>query len=207
MEAKNWDCILTTLTMIQDMGVSSPTFEESILNLFSGLNSIPIQNIHFINVPYNKKILNALFKHIEVFYSITNDILNRIFGSKPNTKRIFSNNSSDKDFTSYEESDDPKTTFFMNIQKTKLPIINLTWKKTPNAKLNKVNFEESIDLRGIYYLLMDMLIKAYKFNNHKLPEVFNKLDLSETIVTEDIGFLVKIITQFKIPFLKIKYIF
>jgi hypothetical protein len=198
MEAKNWECNLTTLTMIQDMGVSSPTFEESILNLFSGLNSIPIQNIHFINVPYNKKILNALFKHIEVFYSITNDILNRIFGSKPNSKRIFSNNSSDKDFTSYEESDDPKTTFFMNIQKTKLPIINLSWKKTPNAKLNKVNFEESIDLRGIYYMLMDMLIKAYKFNNHKLPEVFNKLDLSETIVTDDIGFLVKIITQFKI---------
>ena len=198
MEAKNWECNLTTLTMIQDMGVSSPTFEESILNLFSGLNSVPIQNIHFINVPYNKKILNALFKHIEVFYSITNDILNRIFGSKPNSKRIFSNNSSDKGFTSYEESDDPKTTFFMNIQKTKLPIINLSWKKTPNAKLNKVNFEESIDLRGIYYMLMDMLIKAYKFNNHKLPEVFNKLDLSETIVTDDIGFLVKIITQFKI---------
>ena len=45
---------------------------------------------------------------------------------------------------------------------------------------------------------MDMLIKAYKFNNHNLPEVFNKLDLSETIVSDDIGFLVKIITQFKI---------
>ena len=43
-----------------------------------------------------------------------------------------------------------------------------------------------------------MLIKAYKFNNQKLPEVFNKLDLSETIVSDDIGFLVKIITQFKI---------
>ena len=47
-------------------------------------------------------------------------------------------------------------------------------------------------------MLMDMLIKAYKFNNHKLPEVFNKLDLSETVVSDDIGFLVKIITQFKI---------
>ena len=197
MEAKNWECILTTLTVIQDMGVSSPTFEESILNLFSGTNSIPIQNIHFINVPYNKKIVKALFKHIELFYSITNDILNNIFGSKPNSKRILSN-SSDKDFTSYVEVDDPKTLFFLNIQKTKLPIINLSWKKTPNAKLNKINFEESIDLRGIYYILMDMLIKAYKFNNHKLPEVFNKLDLSETIVTDDIGFLVKIITKFKI---------
>ena len=45
---------------------------------------------------------------------------------------------------------------------------------------------------------MDMLIKAYKFNNHKLPEVFNKLDISETTVTDDVVFLVKIITQFKI---------
>ena len=79
MEAKNWECILTTLTVIQDMGVSSPTFEESILSLFSGLNSIPIQNIHLINVPYNKKILIALFKRIELFYSLTNDILKLIF--------------------------------------------------------------------------------------------------------------------------------
>ena len=193
MDARNWECFLTSLTVVQDMGVSSPTFEESIYNLFSGINSIPIQNISFINVPYNKKIANALFKHIELFYSITNSILNDIFGNKG----IYSN-SSEKDFSSYEEIDDPKTTYFINIQKTKLPIINLTWKKIPDAKLNKTNFEEAIDLRGIYYILMDMLIKAYKFNSHKLPEVFNKLDLSETIVTDDVGFLVKIITQFKI---------
>ena len=197
MEARNWECILTTLTFNQDMGVSSPTFEESILNLFSGINSIPIQNIHFINVPYNKKIANALFKHIELFYSMSNEILNNLFGSNQNSKRIVSN-SSEKDFTSYAVNDNPKTTLFMNIQKNKLPIVNLTWKKTTNSKLNKVNFEESVDLRGIYYILMDMLIRAYKFNNHKLPEVFNKLDLSECIVTDDICFLVKIITQFKI---------
>ena len=197
MEARNWECVLTTLTCIQDTGVSSPTFEESLIDLFAGVNSIPIQNIHLIDVPYNKKIVKALFKHIEVFYSFTNDVLNQLFRSKPNTKRFFSN-SSEKEFTSYEEVDSPKTTLLMNIQKTKLPIINLSWKKTSNPKLNKVNFEESIDLRAIYYILMDMLIKAYKFNNHQLPEVFNKLDLSETIVTDDIGFLVKIITQFKI---------
>ena len=200
MDARNWECNITTLTVIQDMGVSSPTFEESIFNLFSGINSIPIQNIHFIDVPYNKKIANALFKHIEVFYSITNDILNTIFASKPNSKR-FSSNSSEKDFISNEEIDkidNPKTKFFISLQKTKLPIINLSWKKTPNSKLSKTNFEEAVDLRGIYYILMDMLIKAYKFNNHKLPEVFNKLDISETTVTDDVVFLVKIITQFKI---------
>jgi hypothetical protein len=124
--------------------------------------------------------------------------LNNIFGSKIiNSKRFYSN-SSGKDFTTYEEVDAPKTKYLMNIQKTKLPIINLTWKKEQNSRLNKTNFEEAIDLRGIYYILMDMLIKAYNFNNHKLPEVFNKLDLSETIVTDDVGFLVKIITQFKI---------
>ena len=200
MDARNWECNITTLTVIQDMGVSSPTFEESIFNLFSGINSIPIQNIHFIDVPYNKKIANALFKHIEVFYSITNDILNTIFASKPNSKR-FSSNSSEKDFISNEEIDkidNPKTKLLMSLQKTKLPIINLSWKKTPNSKLSKTNFEEAVDLRGIYYILMDMLIKAYKFNNHKLPEVFNKLDISETTVTDDVVFLVKIITQFKI---------
>ena len=111
MDARNWECFLTSLTVVQDMGVSSPTFEESIYNLFSGINSIPIQNISFINVPYNKKIANALFKHIELFYSITNSILNDIFGNKG----IYSN-SSEKDFSSYEEIDDPKTTYFINIQ-------------------------------------------------------------------------------------------
>ena len=58
--------------------------------------------------------------------------------------------------------------------------------------------EDTVNLKGIYYLLMYMLIKALKYNNGTLPEVFNKLDLSETIVTDDIGFLVKIITQFKL---------
>ena len=197
MDAKNWECFLKTLTLVQDIAVSSPTFEESIVSLFSGINSISIQNIHFINVPYNKKILNALFKHIELFYSMTNESLNFILGSKPDSKIILSN-SSEKDFNSVEEPDHPKTKIFLHIQEEKLPIINLSWKKTPNSKLTSVNFEEAIDLRGIYYMLMDMLIKAYKFNNHKLPEVFNKLDLSETVVSDDIGFLVKIITQFKI---------
>ena len=64
--------------------------------------------------------------------------------------------------------------------------------------MNSSRSEDAIDLRAIYYILMEMLIRAYKFNNHRIPEVFNKLDLSETIVTDDVGFLVKIITQFKI---------
>ena len=197
METKNWECILTTLTLNQDMGISSPTFEESIYNLFCGINSVTIQNIHFINVPYDKKLAKALFKHIELFYSINSTMLNSFFGEKIISKRICSN-SSEKDFTSNEEVNDPKTIFFLNYQRNKLPIINLTWKKNPNAKLNKTNFEESVDLRGIYYILMDMLIKAYIFNNHELPEVFNKLDLSEAVVSDDTGYLVKIITQFKI---------
>ena len=91
MDAKNWECLLKTLTLVQDIAVSSPNFEESIVSLFSGINSISIQNIHFINVPYNKKILNALFKHIELFYSMTNESLNFILGSKPDSKIILSN--------------------------------------------------------------------------------------------------------------------
>ena len=111
MDAKNWECFLKTLTLVQDIAVSSPTFEESIVSLFSGINSISIQNIHFINVPYNKKILNALFKHIELFYSMTNESLNFILGSKPDSKIILSN-SSEKDFNSFEEPDHPKTKIF-----------------------------------------------------------------------------------------------
>ena len=197
MDSKNWECNLTTLTIIQDVGVSSPPFEESINKLFSGINSVTIQNIHFIDVPYNRKIVEALFSHIELFYSITNNVLNSFFNSE---KMNNTNNplSSEKDNTSIEESDHPKTSFLINIQKTKLPIINLSWKKNPIMKMKSSKSEEAIDLRAIYYVLMEMLIKAYKFNNHKLPEVFNKLDLSETIVTDDIGFLVKIISQFKI---------
>ena len=45
---------------------------------------------------------------------------------------------------------------------------------------------------------MDMLFHALKYNNNTVPEVFNMLDLSESVVTDDIGFLVKIITKFKI---------
>ena len=198
MDSKNWECILTTLTMIQDVGVSSPPFEESINKLFSGINSVTIQNIHFVDVPFTRKVAESLFNHIELFYSITNSILNSFFN---NEKVNNINNyllSSDRDNTSTEEIDNAKTTFLLNIQKNKLPITNLSWKKNPISKMKSNKSEEPIDLRTIYYILMEMLIKAYKFNNHKLPEVFNKLDLSETVVSDDIGFLVKIITQFKI---------
>ena len=201
MDSKNWECIITTLTIIQDAGVSSPPFEESIYKLFSGINSIPIQNIHFIDVPYNRKVADSLFNHIELFYSVNNNILNSFFNIERaimDNKNYYNIASSDKEFTSNIEEDEPKTTLFLNIQKTKLPIINLSWKKSPNQKMNSSKSEEAIDLRAIYYILMEMLIKAYKFNNYNLPEVFNKLDLSETVVTDDVGFLVKIITQFKI---------
>ena len=43
-----------------------------------------------------------------------------------------------------------------------------------------------------------MLINALKYNNGTIPEVFNKLDLSESTVNDDISYLVKIITKFKI---------
>ena len=197
MDSKNWECILTTLTIVQDVGVSSPPFEESINKLFSGINSVTIQNIHFVDVPYDRKVVEALFNHIDLFYSITNSSLNLFFNSE---KLNNTNNplSTEKENTSIEEIDNPKTVFYINIQKTKLPIINLSWKRNPITKMKTSKSEEPIDLRAIYYVLMEMLIKAYKFNNHKLPEVFNKLDLSETIVSDDIGFLVKIISQFKI---------
>ena len=197
MDSKNWECILTTLTIVQDVGVSSPPFEESINKLFSGINSVTIQNIHFVDVPYDRKVVEALFNHIDLFYSITNSSLNLFFNSEKlnNTNNPFS---TEKENTSIEEIDNPKTVFYINIQKTKLPIINLSWKRNPITKMKTSKSEEPIDLRAIYYVLMEMLIKAYKFNNHKLPEVFNKLDLSETIVSDDIGFLVKIISQFKI---------
>ena len=196
MDSRKWECIITSLTIIQDVGVSSPPFEESLHKLFSGINSIPIQNIHLIDVPYDRKIADALFNHIDLFYSINNTTLNNFFDfEKTNNYNL---DGSDKEITSSEDVDDPKTTLFLNIQKTKLPIINLSWKKTPNSKMRNSKSEESIDLRAIYYILMNMLIKAYKFNKKKLPEVFNKLDISETIVTDDVGFLVKIITQFKI---------
>ena len=44
---------------------------------------------------------------------------------------------------------------------------------------------------------MHMLAKALKYNNNTLPEVFNKLDLSESIVSDDISYLVKIIINLK----------
>jgi hypothetical protein len=43
-----------------------------------------------------------------------------------------------------------------------------------------------------------MLIKALKYNFGTIPEMFNKLDLSESTVNDDISYLVKIITKFKI---------
>ena len=58
--------------------------------------------------------------------------------------------------------------------------------------------DEPINIKGIYYLLMYMLAKALEHNNYTLPEVFNKLDLSESNINEDLGYLVKIITKFKI---------
>ena len=196
MDTKNWECILTSLTIVQDVGVSSPPFEESLYKLFSGVNSIPIQNIHLIDVPYERKIADALFNHIDLFYSINNKTLNSFFGFEKANEINYDFDGIEKE--SLDEVDDPRTTLFLNIQKTKLPIINLSWKKNPNSKMKNSKSEEPVDLRAVYYILMNMLIKAYKFHNKKLPEVFNKLDISETIVTDDVGFLVKIITQFKI---------
>ena len=45
---------------------------------------------------------------------------------------------------------------------------------------------------------MYMLVKALKYNYGTIPEVFNKLDLSESTVNDEIIYLTKIITKFKI---------
>ena len=174
MSKSDWECQLHTLTIKKSVNSSnaSDNPESDLKKIFSNPASLTIQNIHFVDVSYTKKLIEALFIHIDTFYS------NYIEEIENNSCNI-----------SLEE--------FKEIKLNKLPIINLSWKKTPNIDGSSKS-EDTVHLKGIYYLLMYMLIKALKFNNGTIPEVFNKLDLSESTVNDDVSYLVKIITKFKI---------
>ena len=174
MSKSDWECKLHTLTVKKSVNSSnaSDNPENDLKKIFRNPASLTIQNIHFVDVSYTKNLLEALFIHIDTFYS---DYIEEIYDKSCNITK--------------EE--------FKELKVNKLPIINLSWKKTPNIDGSSKS-EDTVNLKGIYYLLMYMLIKALKFNNGTIPEVFNKLDLSESTVTDDINYLVKIITKFKI---------
>ena len=174
MSKSDWECKLHTLTIKKSVNSSnaSDNPESDLKKIFRNPASLTIQNIHFVDVSYTKNLLEALFIHIDTFYS---DYIEEIFNKSCNITK--------------EE--------FKELKVNKLPIINLSWKKTPNIDGSSKS-EDTVNLKGIYYLLMYMLIKALKFNYGTIPEVFNKLDLSESTVTDDINYLVKIITKFKI---------
>ena len=171
----DWECKLHTLTIKKSVNSSNADNPENDLKkIFTNPASLTIQNIHFIDVSFTRKLLEALFVHVETFY---NDYVEEIENKTCNI--------------TMEE--------FKNLKVTKLPIINLSCKKTPNIDGSNNKSEDVVGLKGIYYLLMFMLIKALKYNNGTLPELFNKLDLSESTVSNDeISYLVKIITKFKI---------
>ena len=174
MSGSDWECRLHTLIIKKSVNNSNSNDnpEADLKAIFSNPSSLTIQNIHFIDVSYSKKLLEALFVHIDTFYK---DYIEEI----ENGTSILS----------LQEFRDLKT--------TKLPIINLSWKKTPNVDGSSKS-EDMVNLKGIYYLLMYMLAKALKYNYGTIPEVFNKLDLSESTVNDEIIYLTKIITKFKI---------
>ena len=172
MNSEDWECTLTTLTIKKSIS-SDNNDDENLIKIFNLPSSLTIQNIHFIDMNYKPKFLEALFAHIDKFYSVNLD--ENEYKNSTITNNIF------------EE-----------LKLTKIPILNLSWKRTPNP--NDTNKEGGgVSLKGIYYLLMYMLIKALSFNNGTVPEIFNKLDLSETsTIDESDYYLVKIITKFKI---------
>ena len=177
MSSSDWECKLQTLTITKSVSNSGPNTndnpEDDLKAIFENPASVTIQNIHFVDFSCGKKLIEALYKHIDTFYSdniCTSE--NKICNISP------------------EE--------FKNLKKDKLPIINLSFKKTPPNMDSSTKADEPINIKGIYYLLMYMLAKALEHNNYTLPEVFNKLDLSESNINEDLSYLVKIITKFKI---------
>ena len=195
MNSDNWECHLQTLTIIKDTATSNPPFEESIITLFSLKNSISIQNIHFIDISYNRKIIDALFNHIATFYDeqlfIEGENEENVIAQDYNTNNNINNNNNDN-------IDNNKIKSYSEYKNQSIPILNLSWKRTINSNESSAKTEDAISLRALYYVFMDMLFHALKYNNNTVPEVFNMLDLSESVVTDDIGFLVKIITKFKI---------
>ena len=169
MKSKDWECQLTTLSIKRS--VQPDNIDKSLEEIFKLPASSTIQNIHFIDMNYKTGFLDPLFKHIDIFYgqNLTQDYYN-ISCIKPE--------------------------FFEKLKQTKLPILNFSWRKTPNS--DNMNSENGVSISAIYYLLMYMLVKALRYNNGTLPEIFNKLDLSESTIEGSVNYLVKIITKFKI---------
>jgi len=207
MENNNWECQLKTLCIKKDAG----TCEDSIGKIFENVNSISIQNIHFIDMPFNKKFIDALIDHIFLFYNFGTPNFN-YFNSNTfmNTNNNFNNsllNNNINDNNENEDENNKNDKNNINLNKKKvyceyrdfsIPIKNLSWKRDSNSNESSSKTEDALSLKGLYYVFMYMLIKGLKYNNNTLPEVFELLDLSETIVTDDIGYLVKIITKFKL---------
>ena len=171
MLTSDWECQLTTLSIKKSNSMDN-TAEKDLKTIFEHPASLTIQNIHFIDMNYKKGFFEALFTHIDTFYATTMKVLD----GKPSNI---------------------KPEFFEKIKMNKIPILNLSWKKTPNSDMN-IKSEGGVSIRGIYYILMHMLIKALSYNNGTIPEIFNKLDLSESTIEGNINYLVKIITKFKI---------
>ena len=168
MAIPDWECRLTTLTL-KKYNTNDNNPDQDLKKIFEHPASLTIQNIHFIDMGYKKGFIEALKAHIDTFYRI-------------NLTTIYIKQSC-------------ITQDLLEILRTsKLPILNLSWKKTPNSD----KAEGELDIKGIYYILMYMLSKSIIFNNGTIPEIFNKLDLSESNIEGNLNYLVKIITKFKI---------
>ena len=173
MVSKDWECRLTTLSIKKSNSMDN-TADKDLQTIFDHHSSITIQNIHFIDMNYKQGFLEALFIHIDKFYSMrARDITENL-----------------QEAIEYDN-------FLENLRMTKLPILNLSWKRTPNSDMN-MKAEAVVNIKGIYYLLMYMLIRCFGFNDGTVPEIFNKLDLSESTLEGKVNHLVKIITKFKI---------
>ena len=171
MRSRDWECQLTTLSIKKSNSMDN-TAERDLKIIFEHPASLTIQNIHFIDMNYKKGFFEALFAHIDTFYSINiREVDNKLC------------------CISQEK--------FQSLKMNKLPILNFSWRRTPNSDMN-IKSEGGVNIKAIYYLLMYMLIKSFSYNNGTVPEIFNKLDLSETTIEGNINYLIKIITKFKI---------
>ena len=72
MSRPDWECKLITLTIKKSVNNtnSNDNPESDLKKIFNNPASLTIQNIHFIDVSYSKKLLEALFIHIDNFYSM-----------------------------------------------------------------------------------------------------------------------------------------
>ena len=167
MKNDKWTCRIKTLTIIKDNIVSE--FEKELREIFRIKHSNTIQNIHFIDIEYNENIKDALLEHVNTFYSFTNEEMVKISRGK-----------------------------LSDIRTTSIPILNLSIKNSPpSGEGGYRKSEEVIDLKSVYSLFIYMLSRILKYNKGTVPEVFDMLDISETVV-KNVNYLVKIITKFKI---------